>query len=125
MRIIAVENSMADLTKLQNLLGDAFPGSQCRAFCDPLLAIKAYFECPPDFTIFCKNMRIIDGFTFARTIRSYDAGFTGVILAEDESSRQDADNFFLKYLVKPVDAAVLKHCYDNIHSERENKDTYA
>lgn len=122
MRIIAVENTADDLDMLKAELSAAFPGSHCDGFSDPLLAIKAYLESPPDFTVFCKKMRIIDGFTFARTIRSHYAGFTGVMLAEDDSGRRDAQNYFLEYLVKPADAATLRQLYMKWQNEKAISD---
>ena len=116
MRILAVENSEAALQVLKQQIGAAFPGEVCDGFSDPLLAIKSFLAFPPDLTVFCRDMRIIDGFTFARTLRCRYPDFTGVMLGEDESSRADAQKYFLEYLVKPADAAELKKTWEKLHA---------
>ena len=118
MRIIAVENSPEEADFLREMIGAAFPDSECESFLDPFLAIKSYLASPADFAVFCRHMRIIDGFTFARTLRSRQADFTGVMLAQDAAGRLDAEKFFLGYLVKPYNAADLKRQYEQLSQIR-------
>ena len=120
MRILAIEKTEDALKTLEQQIYIAFPGSCCEGFSDPLLAIKSFLVLPPDFTIFCKDMRIIDGFTFARTLRNRYMNFTGVMLADDDSSKTDAQKYFLEYLVRPVDALQLRQSWDRIHAPLDN-----
>ena len=108
MRIIAIENSKKELDMLHQKIDAAFPGNSFEGFCDPFLAIRAYMTMPSDLTVFCRNMRIIDGFTFTRTLRKNYSRFTGVMLSEDENSRTDAEKYSLGYLKKPFEAADLR-----------------
>lgn len=118
MRIIAVENSPEEVNYLRQTISAAFPDSDCESFLDPFLAIKSYLASPADFAVFCRHMRIIDGFTFARILRSRQAEFTGVMLAQNPADSLDAEKFFLGYLVKPYDAADLKRQYEQLRQIR-------
>jgi DNA-binding response OmpR family regulator len=117
MRILALEKTKADLDILCDQIREAFPGMACVGFTDPLLAIKSYLAEVPDFTVFGRDLRIMDGFMFARTIRKRYPNFTGLMIAENEEGRRDAENFGLAYLVKPVSALQIR----NIRKELEEK----
>ena len=114
MFILAVENSDEDLRTLKSQIRAAFPEDECKGFVDPLMAIKVFDERKPDFTIFSKDMWLIDGFTFARTLRRRYSDFTGVMISNDEGSRQDAVRFSLDYLVKPLDASELRRIWERM-----------
>lgn len=119
LRIIAVENTADDADALREKIRIAFPDSDCECFLDPFLAIKSYRTLSADFAVFCRHMRIIDGFTFARTLRGLQADFTGVMLALDDGGRLDAEKYFLGYLIKPYEASDLKLQYERIRQLRQ------
>lgn len=116
MRILAIEKTEEDLNVLLDRIQDAFPESNCTGFTDPLMAIKDFMIQIPDFTVFCADMHPIDGFTFARTIRSRYPEFTGLMLGTDDSQKEDALKYSLDFLVKPVDSGQLKETWERMQS---------
>ena len=114
MRIMAIEKNEEALAFLENQIKSAFPESVCNGFADPLMAIQFYTRSPSDLTIFCLDMKIIDGFTFTRTMRNIERTFTGIVLAEDSSQLNDIRKYQLEGVVKPYGMQQLKDAWEVI-----------
>jgi DNA-binding response OmpR family regulator len=114
MRIIAIEKTEEALAFLKGEIAQAFPQSRCDGFLDPLLAIQSYTREPAELTVFSMDMRIIDGFTYTRTVRNINRTFTGIVLLNKKEQLADALNYQLQGLVKPFTERELKDAWEKI-----------